>query len=96
MYNDTGLGRLAWAQGICHNTAGWATIQPMTRLREAMTRPAARMRGLAGGECHDTKFCIVIGERGLATGGCVTIQSLYHDRWEVWLAKRVTIQMIVS
>ena len=23
---------------------------------------------------------------GLPAGGCVTIQSLYHDRWAVWLA----------
>ena len=52
-----------------------------------MIRPAARAHGLAGGECHDTKFCIVIGERGLVVGGCVTIQSLYRDRWVVWLAR---------
>ena len=48
------------------------------------------------GECRDTKHCMVTGERGLAAGGCVTIQSLYHDRRDFWLAKRVTIQMIVS
>ena len=96
LYHDTGLGRLAWAQGIGHDTAGWATIQPTTRLREATTRQATCARSLAGGECHDTKFCIVIGERGLAVGGCVTIWSLYRDRREVWLAKRVTMQTIVS
>ena len=33
---------------------------------------------------------------GLAAGGCATIQSLYHDRRAVWLARRVTIQTIVS
>ena len=32
---------------------------------------------------------------GLAVGGCVMIQSLYHDRREVWLARRVTIQTII-
>ena len=61
--------------------------------RDTADSPCAR--GLAGGGCHDTKFCIVTGDRGLVAGGCVTIQSLYHDRQEVWLAKRVTIQMIV-
>ena len=60
------------------------------------TADNSHSRGLARGECHDTKFCIVTGERGLAVGGCVTIQSLYRDRQEVWLAKRVTIQTIVS
>ena len=48
----------------------------MTRPREATTRPVAHALGLAGGECCDTKFCIVIGERGLAAGECVTIQSV--------------------
>ena len=64
--------------------------------REATTQPATRARGLAGGECRDTKFCITTGERGLASRGCVTIQSLYHDRRVVWLARRVMIQTIVS
>ena len=47
------------------------------------TASSAHTRGLAGGECHDTKFCIVARERGLAAGGCVTIQSMYRDRREV-------------
>ena len=80
----------------------------MVRLRHGRLRARAcrskRARGLAGGECRDTKFCIVIGVRvlyrdrseGQAAGGCVTIQSLYRDRWAVWLARRVTIQTIVS
>ena len=63
---------------------------------EGAIRSATRARGLAGGDCRDTKHCIVTGERGLAPGGCVTIQSLYRDKREVWLAKRVTIQTIVS
>ena len=42
LYRHTGLGRLALAQGIGHDTAGWATIQPTTRPREATTLPAAR------------------------------------------------------
>ena len=52
-----------------------------------MTRPAARARGLAGGLCHDTQFCIVTEARGWPLGGCVTIQSLYRDRRAVWLAR---------
>ena len=40
------------------------------------TAGSARTLGLAGGECRDTKFCIVTGERGLAAGECVTIQSV--------------------
>ena len=46
---------------VGHDTAGWAIIQPMTR-------PAARARDLARGECRDTKHCIVIGARAWPLG----------------------------
>ena len=66
-YHETGLGRLAWAQGLGHDTAralprndrACATIRHAVRA----IRSAARARGLAGGECRDTKFCIVTGAR---------------------------------
>ena len=44
LYHDTELGRLAWAQGIGHDMAGWATIHPTTRPRNATTRLTARAR----------------------------------------------------
>ena len=70
---------------VDHDTAGWATIQATTRPREATIPPAGRARGLAGGLCHDTQFCIVTEARGWPLGDCVTIQSLYRDRWAIWL-----------
>ena len=40
------------------------------------TADSACARSLAGGECRDTNYCIVKGERGLADGEVVTIQSI--------------------
>ena len=57
-------------RGLGHDRPRQATIRP----REATTQPAAckgvrqRARCLAGGVCHDTKFCIVIGERDWPLG----------------------------
>ena len=57
---------------ICIVTQGWeaglGALQgrawsATTRSREATTWPTARARGLAGGECCDTRFCIVTGAR---------------------------------
>ena len=53
-----------------------ATIRP----REGTTRPIARARDLVGGLCRDTHYCIMTEARGWPLGGCVTIQSLYHDK----------------
>ena len=71
-------------RGTLGHAAGWPRHgQPRprynhgkagTRSREAMTRPAAHARDLAKGECRDTKYCIVTGEKGLAVGECVAIQ----------------------
>ena len=88
-------------KGLGHDTANHAhdKAEQCCDTTERKARYSQqRARGLAGDECHDTKFCIVRGERerGLVVGGCVTIQSLYRDKREAWLAKRVTIQMIVS
>ena len=38
-------GHVSRARMVGHDTTGWATIQPTTRPREAMTQPAARARG---------------------------------------------------
>ena len=34
-----------------------------------------------------SRYTVLYSDRGegLTTGGCVTIQSLYRDKWEVWL-----------
>ena len=55
------------------------------RLREATTQPATLTRSLARGKCRDTKFCIVTGDRCLAAGECVTIQSVVSCQAEAWL-----------
>ena len=60
LYRDTGLGRLAWAYrdtGLGHDTAN------DTAKGGHDTVGSARARGLAGGVCRDTKFCIVTGAR---------------------------------
>ena len=87
--NTVGMG----GQGIGHNTA---RVRPRHSQECSMIRPTAHACCLAGGECCDTKFCIVTGARACPLGGCFTIQSLYRDRRAVWLARHGTIQMIVS
>ena len=41
-----------------------ATTAAMIHPREGTTRPAARARGLAGGLCRDTQYCIMTEARG--------------------------------
>ena len=84
----------------------WATTRPATpttRPREATTQSAVRkgvqQRARARpGWWSVSLYKVLHRDRseGLAAGGCVTIQSLYRDRRTVWLARRVTIQTIVS
>ena len=98
LYRDiAGMG----AQGIGHDTArarpqygrACTTIRRVVRA----IRPAARARALAGGECCDKKFCIKTGAQAWPLG-VVSRYSLciMTGRWAVWLARRVTIQTIVS
>ena len=58
----------AWARMVGHDTAGWATIQPTTRPREATTQSLVRARGMAGGLCCDTQFCIMTEARDWPLG----------------------------
>ena len=96
---------------IVTGIAGCATKGATTRQGKAMTRPsnaATRPRGrLRYGQQHlrarpgrwsvsQYKVLYCDMSKGLAVGGCITIQSLYRDRRAVWLARRATIQMIVS
>ena len=53
---------------VGHDTAGWATIQPTTRPREATTQSLVRARGMAGGLCCDTQFCIMTEARDWPLG----------------------------
>ena len=73
--------------GMAGYAAKGATTRPgkaTTQSSNAATRPrgrhdttgSAHMRGLAGCECHNTKYFIVTGERGLASRECVMIQSI--------------------
>ena len=75
----------------CDTTVLGAAAKATTRLATPTIRPwqgcdtakgghdttdSARAGDLAGGECRDTKLCIVTGERGLAARECVTVQSV--------------------
>ena len=52
---------------------------------------------MAKGLCRDTNERIVTGVRTGHWGDCVTIQSLYRDKWAVWLrACHDTIGCIVT
>ena len=82
---------------VGHDTVVWATIQPTTWPRGE----GGGGGGGGGGARHSrqrsrrpgwwivSRYTILYRDRskGLAAGGCVTIQSLYRDRWVVWLAK---------
>ena len=69
LYCDTGLDR----QGLGDGPGGASSAHDRPRYGRlghdtTTTRPAARARGLAGGLCRDTQFCIVIEARDWPLG----------------------------
>ena len=80
LYHDTEAGRLAWAQPGGHDMVGLACSKACYTATTAGhdmaerghdTTGSARARGLAGGLCRDTQYCIVTEARGwpFVTGG---------------------------
>ena len=77
---------MAWERGLgTQQGRTWACMAGHDTASHAHdTAGSASARGLDGGLCRDTPFCIVTEARGWPLGGCVTLQSLYHNRRAVW------------
>ena len=60
------------------------------------TADSVRPRGLAGGLCRDTQFCIVTGARAWLDEDGSQYNRVYRDRRVAWPLRRVTIQSLVS